>query len=102
MPCYIPLRSPLRTNALVGTAPELQRAVVPDSAPTPQMRSLSRTARLGSALVQVIYNTSGWLDKNNDPPPTDFLEAIKEKSTFGFSKVQYSPVLTAVRMGFSL
>jgi myosin heavy subunit len=52
--------------------------------------------------VQVIYNTSGWLDKNNDPPPTDFLEAIKEKSTFGFSKVQYSPVLTAVRMGFSL
>jgi hypothetical protein len=44
--------------------------------------------------VQVIYNTSGWLDKNNDPPPTDFLEAIKEKSTFGFSKVQHSPVLT--------
>ena len=38
--------------------------------------------------AQVIYNTSGWLDKNNDPMPADFLEAIKEESTFDFAKVR--------------
>ncbi len=36
---------------------------------------------------QVIYNTSGWLNKNRDPPPTDFLEVILERSTFGFAKM---------------
>jgi hypothetical protein len=57
--------------------------VVPDVALDQLLATLSTV--IGA---QVIYNTSGWLDKNNDPPPADFLEAIKEKSTFGFAKVR--------------